>query len=167
MSGTRDSIDAVLRDLRELGGAIGGIDLGYPVDAATFSPPASADQVRTLAGRLLAPLPPDYAYFLSRCRGFAGMDFHNGYAVHGPELVLRILSEPGAPKWVRTNTSSLPTIPVASDGGGDVFLLDLGSPYTVRRWGHGIGSDRDEVPDADPCLRTLCQGFLAFLGADS
>ena len=156
-------VDDVLRDLRLLGAEIGGFDFGYPVEEAAFEEGATASRIDQLAALVAQPLPPDYRYFLSRCAGFVAMDFHNGCAVHTPELVTRLFREPGAPKRLVAATGANTLLPVAGDGGGNVFLLSLGAAGSVLRWDHEIGGSRAEVSPGDPGISIVADGFTAFL----
>jgi hypothetical protein len=155
-------IDAVLRDLKTLGAAIADADFGYQVEAATFQSGTSASRLEAISAMVVEPLPDDYRYFLAQCAGFSGMDFHNGYVVHTPEEVVRVLGQGGAPKNVKTADVAIPVLPVASDGGGNVFLLQLRPPCAVLRWDHELGGE-DAVSAGDPSLRAVADSFASFL----
>ena len=156
-------IDQVLLDLRALGADIANHDFGYPVEEATFERGATTSRIEAIAALIPDPLPADYEYFLSQCAGFVGMDFHNGYQVHTPEQVVRLHRESGAPKRVEIAGGVLPVLPVAGDGGGNVFLLQSRMPYTVLRWDHEVGNTRDEVLATHHGFRPICDGFVTLL----
>ena len=156
-------VDGLLRDLWLLGAEIGGFDFGYPVEEAVFEEGASPSRIEQLAALVAEPLPPDYRYFLSRCAGFVAMDFHNGYAVHAPELVARMFRDAGAPKRVIAATAAHTLLPVAGDGGGNVFLLGLGVATFVLRWNHETVGSHSEVASGDPSLTIVADSFAAFL----
>ena len=156
-------VDDVLRDLRLLGAEIAGYDLGYPVEKVVFEEGASASRIEQLASLAAEPLPADYRYFLSQCAGFVAMDFHNGYAMHTPELVMRMVRDPAGPKRLVAGTAVATLLPVAGDGGGNVFLLRLGAATPVLRWDHETGGSRPEVSSADPNLMIVADSFAAFL----
>lgn len=156
-------VDDVLRDLRLLGAEIAGYDFGYPVEEAVFEEGASASRIEQLASLAAEPLPADYRYFLSRCAGFVAMDFRNGYAMHTPELVMRMVRDPGAPRRLVAATGADTLLPVAGDGGGNVFLLRLGAATSILRWDHEIGATRLEVSSDDPSLTIVADSFAAFL----
>ena len=155
-------IDAVLRDLKSLGSAIANDDFGYPVEEATFEQGSSASRLEAISAIVGEALPVDYRYFLEQCAGFAGMDFHNGYVMHTPEEVVRLLAPSGAPKRVKTLDGALAVLPIASDGGGNVFLLQLRPPNVVLRWDHELGGE-DAVSSGHPALRPVADGFASFL----
>ena len=156
-------IDRVLLDLRTLGAEIASHDFGYPVEEATFETGAAAFHIASVAALVEEPLPFDYQYFLSQCGGFAGMDFHNGYVVHRPDEVVRLFREAGAPQRVITANDAVPVLPVAGDGGGNVFLLQLRTPHIVLRWDHEIGESGDALPAAHPGFREISRGFVSLL----
>ena len=156
-------IDSVLLDLRSLGAEIVNHDFGYIVESATFERGAAASRIESIAALVAEPLPLDYRYFLSRCAGFVGMDFHNGYVMHTPEEVVRLCRQPGAPKRLTTANGAVPVLPVAGDGGGNVFLLQLRPPHVVLRWDHEIGEARDALPATHPSLRAISDGFVSLL----
>ena len=156
-------VDGVLRDLRLLGAEIGGLDFDYPVEEALFEDGASTSRIEQLAALVAEPLPPDYRYFLSRCAGFDAMDFHNGYAMHTPELVARMLRDASTPKRVVGGTATATLLPVAGDGVGNVFLLRLGAATPVLRWDHETGGSRPEVSPEDPSVMIVADSFAAFL----
>lgn len=155
-------IDAALRDLRSLGSAIADEDFGYPVEEATFEPGSSASRLESISATVGEALPVDYRYFLEQCAGFSGLDFHNGYVMHTPEEVIRLLARSGAPKRVQTLDGAIPVLPIASDGGGNVFLLQLKPPFLVLRWDHELGGE-DAVSSGHQSLRPAADGFASFL----
>ena len=156
-------VDRVLLDLRALGAEIANLDFGYPVEEATFESGAAPSRIESVAAVVGEPLPVDYRYFLSQCAGFTGMDFHNGYAVHTPEEVVRLFREAGAPRQVLTDRGAVPVLPVASDGGGNVFLLKLRMPHVVLRWDHEIGETGAALPPGHPGFREVADGFVVLL----
>ena len=156
-------VDRVLLDLRTLGAAIATLDPGYPVEEATFEAGASASRIDALAALVPEPLTADYRYFLGQCAGFVGMDFHNGYVIHTPEQVMRLLGQPGAPRRVTTADGIVSVLPVGGDGGGNLFLLQLGRPHLALRWDHEIGEVRDVVPADHACFRPVAEGFVSLL----
>ena len=53
-------VDRVLLDLRTLGAEIANLDLGYPVEEATFESGAAASRIDSVAALVGEPLPIDY-----------------------------------------------------------------------------------------------------------
>lgn len=158
-----ERVDRVLRELRSLGAAIADGDFGYPVEEATFEDGASEARIDELAALVGEPLPQDYRYFLTRCAGFVAMDFHNGYAMHPPELVARMFRDAVAPKRVAAAPAAGVLLPVAGDGGGNLFLLGLGATAPVLRWDHESGGSPTHVASGNPGLTFVADGFTAFL----
>ena len=156
-------VDRVLRDLKSLGAEIANRDLGYPVEQATFETGAAASRIEAITAIVAEPLPIDYSYFLSQCAGFVGMDFHNGYVVHTPEEVVRLFRAARTPTRVTTANGAVPVFPVAADGGGNVFLLQLRPPHFVLRWDHETGEAGDTVPATHHGFQALSDSFVSFL----
>lgn len=156
-------IEEALRDLRALGAEIASLDFGDPVEQATFERGAAACRMESIVALVAEPLPGDYACFLSRCAGFVGMDFHNGYVMHTPEEVVRHVHGAGAPKRVTAAGDTIPVLPVAADGGGNQFLLRLRAPHTVLRWDHETGEAHDTLPADHGSLQPVAADFVSLL----
>jgi hypothetical protein len=163
MSDVTVRIDRALQDLRSLGAEIANQDFGYPVAESTFESAADASRIGTIAALIETPLPADYTYFLSQCGGFVGMDFHNGYVVHTPEEVVRFLRESSSPQRVTTADGVVPVLPVASDGGGYLFLLQVGATHGVLRWDHETGGGSDALSSTPESLQPIADSFASFL----
>ena len=133
------------------------------MDEATFETGATEPSIEAIGAIVAAPLPIDYRYFLSKCAGFVGMDFHNGYVIHTPEEVVRLFRQAGPPKRVTTSEGVIPILPVAADGGGNVFLLRLTPPHLVLRWDHEGGAPGDAVPATHRGFRLISDSFISFL----
>lgn len=156
------TLSDVLEDLRKLGSEISDLEFAYPLEPATFNPPAAAGVVTALVGRAGHPLPEDYREFLLTCAGFRGMDFHNGYDVFGPELVLRLLDQDFQPQRVLVDQLEQPVLAIAGNGGGNLFLLQLAAPWRVWKWNHELPSGA--VADAScRALSEIAHGFTDFL----
>jgi hypothetical protein len=160
-SDSRTRIDSVLRDLQSLGADIANHDLGYRVEKATFETGAATSRIDAIAAIASEPLPGDYSYFLSRCAGFVAMDFHNGYVIHTPEVVVRLFREAGAPRRLTTTRGDVPILAIAGDGGGNVFFLQLRPPHVVLRWDHERGGRAGAIPDTD--VEPIAENFVSFL----
>lgn len=152
-----------LTELRSLGEEIGKLDFGYPVPAAIFEEGASADRIQALRDAAGGSLPVDYQEFLAECGGFTGMSFHNGYALHSPELVERLLRQEGAPKYLVANGLKKRLLAVGSDGGGNCFLLEVVWPFRVLKWHHKRFMGESVCPPDAASLSLLSIGFTAFL----
>ncbi len=83
--------------------------------------------------------------------------------MHTPEEVVRLFRQAGAPKRVMTADGVIPVLPVAGDGGGNAFLLQLRMPHVVLRWDHEIGETRDAVPATHRCFQAISDGFVSLL----
>lgn len=156
------SIAKVLFDLRELGARLDGVDAGYPLQPAEFADAVSSERIAALE-RVAGALPSDYREFLGLCGGFTAMDFHNGYAVFGPELVARLLEEQGPPRFVQIGEVPSRVLSVGGDGGGNLFLLHVTDPWRVWKWNHELGPCSATVRSDDPALTEIGQGFTTLL----
>jgi hypothetical protein len=54
-------------------------------------------------------------------------------------------------------------LPVAGDGGGNLFLLELGERCRVFKWNHERTSLERDVRAAHPSLTLVAKSFAAFL----
>ena len=160
-SDSTSRVDRVLRDLRSLGSEIANCDVGYPVEEASFENGAAVSRIEAIAAMVGGPLPDDYRYFLSRCAGFVAMDFHNGYVLHTPEEVVGLFRQGGTPQRLTTEVGAIPVAPIAADGGGNVFFLQLSPPHAILRWDHEMGETAGSVPDTH--LQPIAGSFVSFL----
>jgi len=88
------------------------------------------------------------------------MDVFNGYDLVQASLVVSIRRQGGIPKGV----DGSPVIPVAADGGGNLFLLSVCPPFAIWKWDHEVGATCDGwLPNGHEALSAVCTGFGAFL----
>jgi cell wall assembly regulator SMI1 len=99
-----------------------------------FRPAASAMALQALERAAGARLPEPLKEFLLQADAVVAMDIHNGYWLGGAEELARSMERGDPPRSV-TDT---PVIPVATDGGGNAFLLSV-SDGRVWRWDHETG----------------------------
>jgi cell wall assembly regulator SMI1 len=110
-------------------------------EAATTEDIASFEEV---IGTLL---PEDFRRFLTMSDGIVAMDVQNGYWLGGTKLLTRSVHRNDFPGFIENNK----VVPIATDGGGNVFLLSLGG-YHVWRW-------RRETSQCD----VVSNSFIEFL----
>lgn len=99
----------------------------------TFSPPSSPDVLEELERLTGFPLPTNVREFFAITDAVVGMSVHNGYQIGGAETLAGLIQSGAVPRTVPDG----PCLPVALDGGGNVFLLS--APGRVWRWGHEAG----------------------------
>ena len=121
-------VQASLARLRELALAIPRPGCEWE-DRPLFDPPASPEAVAAFERAAGFPLPADFRAFLADTGAVVGMSIHNGYWLGG---VARL--DPAA--FPRAAAGE-PAAPVATDGGGNAFLLSAGG--RVWRWDRETG----------------------------
>jgi len=99
----------------------------------TFDPPATPEAIAAFELAVGFPLPADFRAFLASAGAVIGMCVHNGYWLGGVEQLARLVEVGSLPREVAGELVA----PVATDGGGNSFLLCSGG--RVLRWGHDTG----------------------------
>lgn len=133
--------------MRRVAAQIPNVPSPYMLEAPSFAEPPHPADVHALA-EAFGSVPSDYQAFLGLCGRISAMDVHNGYDILPPSLSLRIHQEGHVPKQV----GSVPVLPVAGDGGGNLFLLGIRAPHSVWLWNHETGM-----------VVEVSLGFTAFL----
>lgn len=126
-------VKASLARLRELARAIPRPGCDWE-ERPRFEPPPSAEQVDAFERAAGFALPADLRTFLTDCGAVIEMSVHNGYWVGGVEGLARCIGRGDFPRSV----AGEPVAPVATDGGGNAFLLS--SSGRVWRWDHETGN---------------------------
>jgi hypothetical protein len=121
--------------------------------------------VKALEEAAAVSLPDDYRAFLLQCGSLSAMDMFNGYALLEHTVVLGIMLEQvEVPRRVVRHPRPAPILPVAADGGGNLFLLAAEAPFTVWKWNHEIGAAEDgALPEDSPALTPIGSTFSGFL----
>jgi hypothetical protein len=117
------------------------IDIGhrYPADAAPrVEGPATQDEIADLDEALGEAIPAELLELLRATRAIVAMDIRNGYWIGGPAHLSRSIRRGDFPASLRAGGRDERALPIATDGGGNAFLLTrrLGS---VWRWDHETG----------------------------
>jgi hypothetical protein len=120
-------------------------------EGPAFSPPASADSIQAFESALGFPLPPDLREFLTLCDAVVAMDIHNGYWIGGTTGLTRSIGRGDFPGIIDSGGERVPVAPIATDGGGNAFLLTA-SDGRVWRWDHETGG-----------VSPVAGSFVAFL----
>jgi hypothetical protein len=135
----------VLKHLRSLADAFA------EEERPTFSPPASADSIQAFESAVGFPLPAELREFLTRCDAVVAMDVHNGYWIGGTSGLTRSVSRGDFPRRIESGGELVAVAPIATDGGGNAFLLTA-HDGRVWRWDHETGT-----------LAAVAGSFVAFL----
>jgi hypothetical protein len=118
----------------------------------TFEPPTSSEMVAAFEQVAGFPLPADFRVFLALTGAVVGMSVHNGYWIGGVERLARCIEAEGFPREVAGEMAA----PIATDGGGNGFLLSASG--RVWRWDHETGV-------VSPVVASFTE-FLARVAAD-
>jgi hypothetical protein len=115
-------------------------------DCPTFAPSAPLSAVAELEAVAGFELPGDYRAFLAETGAITAMSVHNGYWLGGAVDLVGLIKQGDFPQKAGTE----PVIPIATDGGGNAFLL--APTGRVWRWQHETGK-----------VTEVAGGFAAFL----
>src|SRR5689334_22300763 len=106
-------------------------------DAPRFAPPALPSELDDLAAAAKVDLPADFIELLSIHRAIVAMNIHNGYWIGASASVPLVLAQ--GPSTATCGAGRVPVVPVASDGGGNLFLRPL-TMSSFWRWAHETGA---------------------------
>jgi hypothetical protein len=119
-------------------------------EAPEFAPPASPAELRALAAATRVAPSDDFIQLLSLHRAIIAMEVHNGYWLGGSASGRVALAEgPGSATF---GGARLTAFPVASDGGGNLFLRPR-TMSSIWRWNHETG-----------VTHRVAKSFVEFLG---
>jgi len=150
------AVEASLARLRELA-------LGIPrpgcdwEERPRFQPPASPKQVAAFERAAGFPLPADLRAFLADAGAVVGMSVHNGYWVGDVERLGRSIDRGDFPRSVSGESA----VPVATDGGGNAFLLSEGG--RVWRWDHDTGSVSEVAASFEHFIERVAADWSAYV----
>jgi len=130
-----------------------------------FLPGAPEDAIAALEECLPAPLPPDFTRFLRACGGIQAMDIWNGYWIGGVPELTRSIKRYDYPSTVEENNGATPVLPIATDGGGNAFLMSL-SDETIWKWDHETGNVTAVADDFGDFLQHVIEDWEYYLAND-
>jgi SMI1 / KNR4 family (SUKH-1) len=130
----------------------------------TFHQGASQDSISAFQAAA-AQVPKDFTYFLTQCDSIIAMDVWNGYWIGGVGGLLQNMARRDFPSVVSDANNSVPVIPVATDGGGNAFLMSL-SGDKVWKWNHGTGDTTLVAPGFSSFLARIAEDWEHFLSDD-
>ena len=155
-------IDESLARLRRAASRVVEVTAAWNGDEPFFDGHASDDELLEFARRVGNVPPPDYSEYLKRCRRIVAMDVHNGYELFSP------LNSVHGPKRIHVTVDGesledVPVFPIGGDGGGNLFLMDIGQRNTGRvwKWSHEHPPRQDGV--AVEGLELIAASFSEFL----
>jgi hypothetical protein len=146
------SVDAALSRLREIAAS-------FPRDSrprfAKGATPARVDALESARG----PLPPAVRTFLVACDQVVAMDVWNGYWIGGTRGISRMLAREDVPKTVVLRGAKMPVCPVATDGGGNTFLVVLDGPPIILKRNHETGELEQVADDFESFLERVAEDW--------
>lgn len=145
------------------------VDLGhrYPPDVAPlFEGPAAPGELTDLEKALGEAIPAAFLRLLQTTRAIVAMDIHNGCWIGGPVQLARSIRRGDFPGSLRAEGRDERALPIATDGGGNAFLLviRLGS---VWRWDRGTGAVAYVSPDLTEFLARVAADWQHELEGDA
>ena len=123
-------------------------------EAPRFEPPSSPHDIAELERIAGFVFPNELREFLEHTESVVASSVHNGYWLGG---VKELLSANGVPHVV----DGLAAIPVATDGGGNAFLL--ASSGAVWRWEHETGKTKEVAASFGIFLERVVEDWTAYI----
>ena len=123
-----------------------------------FAPPASAEDIALLEAAVGNSLPTSIRAFLAEHDSVVAMDVWNGYWIGGVRTLLRAIERGDFPGRI----GSRRVLPIATDGGGNGFLMPVDSDGPVWKWLHETGEVRVVASSFQHFLDRLTDDFRMF-----
>ena len=139
------SVEVSLKRLRTVANALPRPGCDWEA-RPTFDPPATPQSVAEFERTAGFAFPTDFLAFVAMTNSVVGMSIHNGYWIGGVEQLALATKRGDFPQLVEGERA----IPVATDGGGNAFLLSVRG--CVWRWDHESGK-----------VTSVAESFAAFL----
>lgn len=145
-------VEASVARLRDIALAIPRPECDWE-ERPRFAPPAPHEAVAAFERVAGFTLPADFRAFLALTGEVVGMSIHNGYWLGGVERLV--------PDAFPREVAGEPAAPVATDGGGNAFLLSAGG--RVWRWDHETGSVSAVAPSFAGFLSRVADDWTAYV----
>jgi cell wall assembly regulator SMI1 len=147
------SIATTVARLREL--ALAFPRPGYEwEERPRFESPATRKDIADLERAAGFGFPAELGEFLEQTDSVTAMSVHNGYSLGG---IRQLLNGDGLPRVVGSEAA----IPVATDGGGNAFLLS--SSGRIWRWGHETGKAKVVADSFGAFLERVVEDWAAYI----
>ena len=144
------AIESSVRRLREAAALFEG------EEAPLFAPPASSSELGALAAAAEVELPGDFVDLLCLHRAIVAMNIHNGYWIGASRSGRVVLAQ--GPSTATCGGARLAVVPVASDGGGNLFLRPLTTP-SIWRWDRETGVTHQVAGGLAELLRIIAEDW--------
>jgi hypothetical protein len=119
-----------------------------------FASPATLQEIADLERAAGFALPPQLREFLEQTASVVAMSVHNGYWLAG---IKQLLNGDGLPRAVDGEAA----IPVATDGGGNAFLVT--SSGAIWRWDHEAGKVKLVADSFGAFLERIVEDWAAYI----
>ncbi len=123
-------------------------------DRPRFEPPASPQAIAELERSADFILPAELREFLELTESVIAMSVHNGYWLGG---ITQILNGDNVPRVANGQTA----IPVATDGGGNMFLLTCNG--TICRWNHETAESQQVAASFGVFVERVAEDWAAYI----
>lgn len=131
--------------------------------APRFAPGASPSELDDLAATAGVDLAHDFRGLLRLHRAIVAMDIHNGYWIGASATGPLVLAQ--GPRAATCGDAMLSVFPVASDGGGNLFLRPLTTP-AIWRWDHETGNTQQVAETLAEFLRVVAEDWACVARGD-
>ncbi len=137
----------------------------YPTESAPrFAAPCRAAELLDLQGATGLPLPAEVRSLLSTHSSIVAIDIHKGYWIGGPTNLARSVRRGDYPTFVEAETGRVRAQPVATDGGGNAFLIT--ETGDVWRWDHETGGTWHVAESFEAFLNRIADDWEHYLAED-
>jgi cell wall assembly regulator SMI1 len=138
----------------------------YPSETAPrFETPSTPGELHELESATGLPLPAEVRDLLALHRSIVAMDIRNGYWIGGPTLLARSVRRGDYPAFIEGENGPVAAQPVATDGGGNAFLIT--SSGAIWRREHETGRTRRVAKSFVEFLHRVADDWEHHLAGDS
>jgi hypothetical protein len=123
-------------------------------DRPRFAPPATPQNIAELERATGFVLPDELREFLEQTESIIAMSVHNGYWLGG---IKQLLGADGVPRVANGETA----IPVATDGGGNMFLIT--GKGKISRWNHETGEIKQVAATFGVFVERVAEDWAAYI----
>ncbi|MFO0964979.1 MAG: SMI1/KNR4 family protein [Gemmataceae bacterium] len=147
------SVAMIVARLRELADTLPRLGCDWE-ERPRFEPPATPHSIAELERSAGFVFPTELRESLAQTDSVVAMSVHNGYWLGG---IKQLLNGDGLPRVVDGESA----IPVATDGGGNAFLL--ASSGTIWRWDHETGKAKVVADSFGAFLSRIVEDWAAYV----
>jgi len=130
-----------------------------------FSPAPPAEAITSLQACVHLPIQDDFISFLKECDAIIAMSIWNGYWVGGVSTLARSIRRKDYPSQLSRKWGQPDVMPVATDGGGNAFLMCL-KDGSIWKWDHETGDCTTVARDFISFLIRIAEDWEHYLAGD-